>query len=114
MGDDETGLERKCSSDPVQCEGVKIPIMGCAGAYNMIRGGRLTVSCEVDVGTMVQVNQGHRGTSLRKQRGGCAPNIAYSLALLGERPTVSDIVGFALIFVAAACVLLQPATRNQR
>ena len=26
--------------------------------------------------------------SMRKQRGGCAPNIAYNLALLGERPLV--------------------------
>jgi len=31
--------------------------------------------------------------SLRKERGGCAPNIAYSLALLGERPTVMGTVG---------------------
>jgi hypothetical protein len=25
---------------------------------------------------------------MRKQRGGCAPNIAYTLALLGEHPTM--------------------------
>jgi adenosine kinase len=31
--------------------------------------------------------------SMRKQRGGCAPNIAYNLALLGERPTVMATVG---------------------
>jgi len=31
--------------------------------------------------------------SMRKQRGGCAPNIAYTLALLGERPTVMATVG---------------------
>ncbi|HNS52590.1 MAG TPA: carbohydrate kinase family protein [Anaerolineae bacterium] len=31
--------------------------------------------------------------SMRKQRGGCAANIAYSLALLGERPTVMATVG---------------------
>ncbi|MGQ9600380.1 MAG: carbohydrate kinase family protein [Anaerolineae bacterium] len=31
--------------------------------------------------------------SMRKQRGGCAPNIAYNLALLGERPTVMAAVG---------------------
>jgi adenosine kinase len=31
--------------------------------------------------------------SMRKQRGGCAPNIAYSLALLGEQPTVMATVG---------------------
>ena len=28
--------------------------------------------------------------SMRKQRGGCAPNIAYNLVLLGERPTVGN------------------------
>jgi drug/metabolite transporter (DMT)-like permease len=32
--------------------------------------------------------------------------------LLGERPGLSDIVGFALIFSAAACVLLQPNIRH--
>ena len=31
--------------------------------------------------------------SMRIQRGGCAPNIAYNLALLGERPTVMATVG---------------------
>jgi adenosine kinase len=31
--------------------------------------------------------------SMRKQRGGCAPNIAYNLALLGERPTIMATVG---------------------
>jgi adenosine kinase len=31
--------------------------------------------------------------SMRKERGGCAPNIAYNLALLGERPTVMATVG---------------------
>ena len=31
--------------------------------------------------------------SMRKQRGGCAPNIAYTLALLGERPAVMATVG---------------------
>ena len=31
-----------------------------------------------------------------------------SVILLGERPTAADIVGFALIFAASACVLLQP------
>jgi drug/metabolite transporter (DMT)-like permease len=32
--------------------------------------------------------------------------IIGSVILLGDRPTVSDIVGFALIFSAAACVLI--------
>jgi adenosine kinase len=31
--------------------------------------------------------------SMRKQRGGCAPNIAYNLALLGERPRVMGTAG---------------------
>jgi len=31
-----------------------------------------------------------------------------SVILLGERPTAADWIGFALIFSAAACVLLQP------
>lgn len=31
--------------------------------------------------------------SMRIQQGGCAPNIAYNLALLGERPTVMATVG---------------------
>ena len=35
--------------------------------------------------------------------------IISSTLLLGERPTVPDIVGFALIFMAAASVLLWPA-----
>ena len=31
--------------------------------------------------------------SLKRQRGGCATNIAYNLALLGERPMVMGTVG---------------------
>jgi drug/metabolite transporter (DMT)-like permease len=38
--------------------------------------------------------------------------VTASVIILGERPTVPDIVGFALIFAAAACVLLQPAPRR--
>jgi drug/metabolite transporter (DMT)-like permease len=34
-----------------------------------------------------------------------------SMLLLGERPTPADFVGFALIFAAAACVLLRPSGR---
>ena len=33
------------------------------------------------------------------------------MLILGERPTVADMIGFALIFAAAACVLLQPRGR---
>ena len=32
--------------------------------------------------------------------------------LVGERPTTTDIVGFALIFAAAASVLLQPNVKH--
>ncbi len=35
-----------------------------------------------------------------------------SALLVGERPSLNDIVGFALIFAAAASVLLQPNTRH--
>jgi drug/metabolite transporter (DMT)-like permease len=34
--------------------------------------------------------------------------VSASAIFLGERLTVSDMIGFALIFAAAACVLLQP------
>ena len=37
--------------------------------------------------------------------------IGSSMLMLGERPTAADMIGFALIFAAAACVLLQPAGR---
>ena len=33
--------------------------------------------------------------------------VTASAILLGERPTSNDIVGFAMVFAAAACVLLQ-------
>jgi drug/metabolite transporter (DMT)-like permease len=35
--------------------------------------------------------------------------VASSALLLGERPTLHDTVGFAFVFAAAACVLLQPS-----
>jgi drug/metabolite transporter (DMT)-like permease len=38
--------------------------------------------------------------------------VAGSAVLLGERLTVPDIVGFVLIFAAAACVLLQPNVKH--
>jgi drug/metabolite transporter (DMT)-like permease len=34
--------------------------------------------------------------------------VIASTLILGERPTIADLVGFALIFAASACVLLQP------
>src|SRR5207249_997532 len=34
--------------------------------------------------------------------------IIVSVLLLGERPTLADIIGFALMFAASACVLLRP------
>jgi adenosine kinase len=39
--------------------------------------------------------------SLRKQRGGCGPNIAYNLALLGERPLVVGTVGHDFAYYRA-------------
>jgi len=39
--------------------------------------------------------------------------IIASMLVLGERPTASDIIGFALILAAAACVLL-PGTSSQK
>jgi len=37
-----------------------------------------------------------------------AVGILSSVILLGERPTLDDLIGFALIFMASACVLLWP------
>jgi drug/metabolite transporter (DMT)-like permease len=38
--------------------------------------------------------------------------IVGSALLLAERPTMNDMIGFALIFAAAACVLLQPGIKD--
>jgi drug/metabolite transporter (DMT)-like permease len=38
--------------------------------------------------------------------------VIASVIVLGEHPTVPDIVGFVLIFGAAACVLLQPNVKH--
>jgi drug/metabolite transporter (DMT)-like permease len=38
--------------------------------------------------------------------------VSASAMMLGERLTLPDIVGFAMIFAAAACVLLQPNVRH--
>jgi drug/metabolite transporter (DMT)-like permease len=38
--------------------------------------------------------------------------VTASTILLGERPTTTDIIGFVLIFAAAACVLLQPNVKH--
>ena len=38
--------------------------------------------------------------------------VSASAVLLGERLTVPDIIGFVLIFAAAACVLLQPNVKH--
>ena len=35
--------------------------------------------------------------------------IVGSVILLGERPTTADMIGFALILMAAVCVLVAPA-----
>ncbi len=39
-----------------------------------------------------------------------AVGVVASVIMLGERPTLTDIVGFALILSASACVLLAPGT----
>jgi len=38
--------------------------------------------------------------------------VTASTIFLHERPTVPDIIGFVLIFAAAACVLLQPDVKH--
>jgi drug/metabolite transporter (DMT)-like permease len=38
--------------------------------------------------------------------------VSASALALGERPTAPDVVGFAMIFAAAACVLLQPNVKH--
>jgi drug/metabolite transporter (DMT)-like permease len=38
--------------------------------------------------------------------------VSASAIVLDERLTVPDIIGFAMIFAAAACVLLQPNVRH--
>ncbi len=40
--------------------------------------------------------------------------VLASMLILGERPTLADVIGFALIFAASACVLIQrhPAART--
>lgn len=37
--------------------------------------------------------------------------VSGSMLMLGERPTTADMIGFALIFAAAVCVLMQPGRR---
>jgi drug/metabolite transporter (DMT)-like permease len=39
-----------------------------------------------------------------------AVGVVSSVIILGERPTLTDVVGFALILSASACVLLAPGT----
>jgi drug/metabolite transporter (DMT)-like permease len=38
--------------------------------------------------------------------------VTASTIFLGERPTTSEIVGFAMIFAASACALLQPNVKH--
>ena len=37
--------------------------------------------------------------------------VIASIIVLGERPTLNDVIGFVLIFCAAACVLLTGGRR---
>ena len=38
--------------------------------------------------------------------------VIASAVILGERPSITDIIGFTSIFAAAACVLLQPTVKH--
>lgn len=38
--------------------------------------------------------------------------VIASVILLGDKPSINDIIGFVLIFCAAACVLLQPNVKH--
>jgi drug/metabolite transporter (DMT)-like permease len=38
--------------------------------------------------------------------------VGASALILGERPSITDMIGFASIFAAAACVLLQPSAKH--
>jgi drug/metabolite transporter (DMT)-like permease len=40
--------------------------------------------------------------------------VVSSAIILGERPTIPDIIGYVLIFLASACVLLQPLAGRVR
>ena len=40
--------------------------------------------------------------------------VISSMLILGERPTPADLIGFALMFVASACVLLRPEAARPR
>ena len=40
--------------------------------------------------------------------------VAGSVLILGERPTLSDLIGFTLILAAAGCVLLAPYVPSSR
>ena len=44
--------------------------------------------------------------------GSPAIGVVSSILILGERPTAADIVGFALILAASACVVLGPPSRS--
>ena len=48
--------------------------------------------------------------SMDKRRGGCAPNIAYTLALLGERPQLMATAGPGLRRVPAVARRAQAST----
>ena len=38
--------------------------------------------------------------------------VISSMIILGERPTIPDVIGYVLIFLASACVMLQPQARR--
>ena len=49
------------------------------------------------------------GIARRAERAGGRHRTWSSVALLGERPTLAEVAGFALILSASACALLAPA-----
>jgi drug/metabolite transporter (DMT)-like permease len=40
--------------------------------------------------------------------------VLSTVLIIGDRPTASDLIGFALIFAASACVLLGPASAAKK
>src|SRR4029079_1967209 len=40
--------------------------------------------------------------------------VISSMLILGERPTLTDVIGFALMFAASACFVLRPEAAGRR
>ena len=71
---------------------MKIVITGSiAYDYLMSFPGRFKDAFVVD--KLEKISLSFLVDSLRRQRGGTAPNIAYTMALLGDRPTIMATAG---------------------